>query len=154
MPIRAVDPVCPQVIGTMRATLFSSGMLCVTNIPSINGNNTLFYSELSGKHTGESFMLLSFIVFKICLCKLKNSRFCENLTFDISELGQILTQDEKTHQQSQVLVERNPLVFQLSSTTLSLETRGGSYQPHVRVTQVKSFDLCRKWSKNHTNIPI
>ena len=66
MSIMAIDPVCPQAILPMRVTLFPSGMLCVTNIPSINGNDTLFCSELNGKHAGESFRSLRLIVFEIC----------------------------------------------------------------------------------------
>ena len=66
MSIMAIDPVCPQAILPMRVTLFPSGMLCVTNIPSINGNDTLFCSELNGEHAGESFRSLRLIVFEIC----------------------------------------------------------------------------------------
>ena len=51
--IRAIDPVCPQAILPMGVTLFSSGMLCVTNIPSINRNDILFCLKLNGEHTGE-----------------------------------------------------------------------------------------------------
>ena len=54
MSIMAIDPVCPQAILPMRVTLFHSGMLRVTNISSINGNDTLFCSELNGEHAGES----------------------------------------------------------------------------------------------------
>ena len=64
--IMAIDLVCPQAIFPMGLTLFSSGMLCVTNIPSINGNDTLFCSELNEKHAGESCMSLRRIVFEIC----------------------------------------------------------------------------------------
>ena len=69
MSTRAIDPVCPQAILLMRAMLFPSGMLCVTNIPSRNCNDTLFSSELNRKHAGESIMSLRFIVFEICSCK-------------------------------------------------------------------------------------
>ena len=51
MSIRAIDQVCPQAILPMRVTLFLSGMLCVTNIPTINGNDTLLYIELNKKNT-------------------------------------------------------------------------------------------------------
>ena len=64
--IMAIDPVCPQAILPMRVTLFPSGMLRVTNIPSINGNDTLFRSELNGERAGESFTSLRFAVFEIC----------------------------------------------------------------------------------------
>ena len=61
--ISAIDPVCPQAILPMRVTLFPSGMLCVTNISSINDNDTLFRSELSVEHDGEGFMSPVFVVF-------------------------------------------------------------------------------------------
>ena len=63
--IMAMDPVCPQAILPMRVMLFTSGMQCVTNIPFINSNDTLFCSEFNGKHAGESFMSLRLIVFEI-----------------------------------------------------------------------------------------
>ena len=63
MSIMAIDPVCPQAILPTRVTLFLSGILCVTNIPSINGNDTLFCSELNGAHDGESFRSLCLTVF-------------------------------------------------------------------------------------------
>ena len=66
MSIMAIDPVCPQAILPMRVTLFPSGMLCVTNIPSINDKDTSFCSELNGKHAAESFTSLRVIVFEIC----------------------------------------------------------------------------------------
>ena len=53
--IKAIGLVCLQAILRMRVTLFPSGMLCFRNIPSINGNDILFGSELSGEHAGESF---------------------------------------------------------------------------------------------------
>ena len=44
----------------------------------------------------------------------------------------------KTHYQSRVLVESNLLVFPLSSTTLSIETRGGRITPPLsRVTPLR-----------------
>ena len=63
MPVRAIDPVCPQTILPMRVTLFPSGVLCVTNIPPINGNDTLCCSELNEKHAGESSWSLRLIFF-------------------------------------------------------------------------------------------
>ena len=48
MSIRAIGLVCPLAILPMRMTLFPSGMLCATNIPLINSNNTLFRSEMKG----------------------------------------------------------------------------------------------------------
>ena len=63
MSIMDIDPVRSQTILPMRVTLFPSGMLCVTNTPSINGNATLFCSELNGKHAGERFRSLRVIVF-------------------------------------------------------------------------------------------
>ena len=45
MSARAIDPVCPQAVLPMRVTLFPFGMLWVTNIPSINCNDTSFSSE-------------------------------------------------------------------------------------------------------------
>ena len=65
MSIRAIDPVCPQVILPMRVTLFPSGTLCVTNIPSRNRADTLYCSELNGEHAGESGMSLRSIFFEI-----------------------------------------------------------------------------------------
>ena len=66
-------------------------------------------------------MSLLFIVFEIANVKLKNFRFRENLIFDPPKLGQILTKDKKR--------TTNRDVFPLRSTTISFETRGGSYQP-------------------------
>ena len=66
MPGMAIDPVCRQSILPIRVTLFPSGMLCVTNIPSINDNDTLYCSELHGEHAGESFRSLRLMVFKVC----------------------------------------------------------------------------------------
>ena len=63
MSIIAIDPVCPPKVLPMRVTLFPSGMPCVTNIPSINGNATLFRSELSRKHAGERFKSVRFTLF-------------------------------------------------------------------------------------------
>ena len=65
MSVRAIDLVCPQAILPMRVTLFPSGMLCVTNIPSINCNDTSFSSELNREHAGESFKSLRSVVFEI-----------------------------------------------------------------------------------------
>ena len=65
MSIMAIDSVCPQAILPMRMTLFPSGMLCVTNIPSINGNDTLHCSEWHGEHDGECFRSLRLIIFEI-----------------------------------------------------------------------------------------
>ena len=64
--IMATDPVCPQAILPIRATLFPSGMLCDTNIPCVHGNDTLFFSELNGEHAGESVRSLRLIVFELC----------------------------------------------------------------------------------------
>ena len=61
--VKAIDLVCPQAILPMGVTLFPSGTLCATNIPSINHNDTIFYSEMSEKHDGETFMSLRFTVF-------------------------------------------------------------------------------------------
>ena len=63
--VRAIDPVHPQAIFPMRVTLFLSGMLCVTNIPSVNCNDTSFSSELNGENAGESSKSLRFIIFEI-----------------------------------------------------------------------------------------
>ena len=68
MPVGAIDPVCPRAILPMMVTLLLSEMLCVTNIPSINYNNTSFCSELNGKHAGESFMPLRLKVCEITSC--------------------------------------------------------------------------------------
>ena len=65
MSIRTIDPVCPQAILPIRLTLFPSGMLCVTNIPSIRNNDTLFRLELNEKHVGKNVLSLQFIVFEI-----------------------------------------------------------------------------------------
>ena len=63
--VRAIDPVCPQAVLPMRVTLFPSGKLCVTNIPSINCKDTSFCSELNGEHAGASSMSLQFAVFEV-----------------------------------------------------------------------------------------
>ena len=55
MPIIVIDPDCSQAILPMRVTPFPSGMLYVTNIPSTNGNDTLFCSEVNGKYSSENF---------------------------------------------------------------------------------------------------
>ena len=74
MSVRIIDPICPQTILSMRVMLFRSVILCVTNIPSINCNNTLFCSDLNGKHASENLMSLLFIVIEI------NSRKFEKLS--------------------------------------------------------------------------
>ena len=71
MSISAIDSVCPQAILATSVTLFPFEMLCVTNIPSINCNYTLFCSELNGEHAGESFRSLRFILFEIYVCKVE-----------------------------------------------------------------------------------
>ena len=83
MPVRAIDPVCPQTVLPMGGNAVPIRMLCVTNIPSVNGNDTLFCADLKGKRTVESFRSLRFTVFDICSCKVENCGFCENLTFDL-----------------------------------------------------------------------
>ena len=65
MSIRAIDPVCPQAILPMRVTLFHSGTLCVTRIPSRNCDDKLYCLELNGKHDGENCISLKPIVFEI-----------------------------------------------------------------------------------------
>ena len=55
----------------MSVTLFTSGTLCATNAPLINGNTTPSCSELNVKHAGEGFGSLRFIVFEIYACKLE-----------------------------------------------------------------------------------
>ena len=57
LSIKAIDPVCPQANSPKTATLFPSGMLCVTNISSINGNDISFCAELNKEHAGERFFL-------------------------------------------------------------------------------------------------
>ena len=57
MSITAIEPVCPQTILPMRVTLFTSGMLCVTHIPLINGKDTLSCSELNVEHAGDCVFL-------------------------------------------------------------------------------------------------
>ena len=71
MSISAIDPFCPLAILPMRVTLFPSVVLCVTSILSINGNDALYCSKLSGEHAGESFTSLRCIVFEICYCKVE-----------------------------------------------------------------------------------
>ena len=63
MSMMTIDPVCPQASLPMMVTLFPSGMLCVTNIPSIKGNDTSFCLELNGRHDSKRFMSLRLIVF-------------------------------------------------------------------------------------------
>ena len=65
MPIRAIDPVCPQAILPMGVTLVPSKTLCATKIPSRDCNDKEDCSELNGERAGESFMSLRFIGFKI-----------------------------------------------------------------------------------------
>ena len=65
MSIGAIDLVCPQAILPMRVTLYPSGTLCVTYIPSRNCNDTLYCWELNGEHAGENRMSLRSIVFEI-----------------------------------------------------------------------------------------
>ena len=65
LSITAIDPVCPQTILPMRVTLFTSGMLGVTNIPSINGKDTLSCSELNVDRAGEYFLSLRFMVIEL-----------------------------------------------------------------------------------------
>ena len=84
MSIMAFDSLCPRVILPMRLTLFPSGVLCVTNIPSNSGNDTFYCSELSEEHAGESFRSLRLIVLRYANVKLKNCRFSKNLAFDLS----------------------------------------------------------------------
>ena len=85
MSISAINPVCPQAILPMRVMLFPSGVVCVTNIPSINDNDTIFFPELNFEHEGEGFMSLPIIVFySYAHVELKKGRFRENLTFDLS----------------------------------------------------------------------
>ena len=64
--ILPIDSVYLQAILPMRVTLFPSGMLCITNTPSINGNNALFCSELNREHAGERFRSLRLIAFETC----------------------------------------------------------------------------------------
>ena len=71
MSIIAIDPICPQAISAMSVTLFPSEILCATNIPSINCNNTLFGLDLNEEHAGESFMSLRFVVFEIYACNVE-----------------------------------------------------------------------------------
>ena len=66
MSIMAIDSVCPQAILPMSVTLFPSGMLYVTSIPSINSGDTSFCSELNGKDAGETFGSLRLIILEIC----------------------------------------------------------------------------------------
>ena len=91
MSISAIDPVCPQAISAMTVTLFPSEMLCVTNVPLINCNNTLFCSELNGEHIGGRFRYYDSYFLRHTHAKLEKCRFRENLTFDLSVLRQILT---------------------------------------------------------------
>ena len=62
MSIRAIGSVCPEAILAMSVTLFTSGTLCATNIPLINCNNALSFSELNGEHASEGFRSLRLIV--------------------------------------------------------------------------------------------
>ena len=71
MSIKAIDSVCSQEILAMNVTLFTSGTLYVTNIPSVNCNNTLFCSALRGEHAGEGFRSLRFIIFEIYACEVE-----------------------------------------------------------------------------------
>ena len=81
MSARAIDPVCPQAILPMRVTLFPSGMLCVTNIMSINCNNTVFCSESNLEHAGGCFMSLRRIVFEIYVCKVEKLSISRKFDF-------------------------------------------------------------------------
>ena len=63
--IKVIYVVCSQTILAMSVTLFTSGTLCVTNIPTINCNNTLCFLELNGEHAGKCFRSLQFIVLEV-----------------------------------------------------------------------------------------
>ena len=79
MSIRAIDPVCPLAILLMRVTLFPSETIGVTNIASINCNDTLFYSELNGEHADESFFVaISYSVSDILMQILIIADFAQN----------------------------------------------------------------------------
>ena len=66
MSIMAIATVFPQAVLRKRVALFHSGKLCVTNIATINGNDTLFCLELNKKHSGERFRSIRLTVFEIC----------------------------------------------------------------------------------------
>ena len=89
MSFRVIDPFCPQAILPMKVTLFSSEMLSVTNIPSINCNDTSFCLELNGGNAGQSFMSLQIILFEIFWCKVEKLSISEKLAFGHSYLGHI-----------------------------------------------------------------
>ena len=81
MSIMAIDPVLPQAILPIMVTLFPFGMVSVTNIPSINVNDTSFYSELNGEHAGENSMSLRLMVFVIRYCNFEKSSIWQKIDF-------------------------------------------------------------------------
>ena len=90
--IRAIDSLCAQAILPMMVTLFLSGMLCVSNIPSRNCNDTLFLFRIEREtRWWKLFVATIYTFLKYTHIKLKNCRLCENLSFDLSKLAQILT---------------------------------------------------------------
>ena len=83
---------------------------------------------INEKHDSESFMLLRLIVLRYMLVNLKNCPFRKNWPLTFHEWVKYWPNYENAPQITSTRGE-NPLFFPLSSTTISFETLGGSYQP-------------------------
>ena len=125
MWIRAIDPVCPQAILPMKATLLPFGMLCVTIIPAINCSNTLLCLELSGKDAGKRFMPLWFKLFDIHPCKVEE--LFVSRKFDLRPLitGRNIDLWSKAAPPIAGICRRQSAGFSASPTTLCFKTHGG-----------------------------
>ena len=135
MSISAIDPACPRAILAM-SVMLPSEMLCVTNISSINCNNTLFSLELNGEHVGESYISLRLITFEICACefeKLTNSQkfyLWSLITGSNISLGSKTSPPiASTRREQSAVVVVVVFFFLLSSKTLSVQTLGESSPP-------------------------
>ena len=84
MSIMAIDPTCLQAILPMWVTLFPSRMLCVTNIPSITVTTHYFVQNWKGNTLVKGLGRYESQFLRYTNVKLKNFRFCENLTFHFS----------------------------------------------------------------------
>ena len=136
MSIMAIDPVCSQAILPMRVTLYPSGMLCVTNIPSINDNDILFCSELNREHTSESFRSLGRTVLRYAKANLKKLSILRK--FDLWPLIAVSNTDLGQKNTNHKYPSRKICHFLLCYTTLSFETRRGSHRPLCTSALLKS----------------
>ena len=84
MSFRPIDTVCSQAILPMKVTLFSSGILCVTDITSIKCKEYSFCSELNENTLGKYLCHYDLCFLRYSDVKLKNCRFRKNLSFGLS----------------------------------------------------------------------